>query len=46
MSDFRAYYLGWKNDVAKLVAEVKRLEGQAEEEAKDAMQRLASVMTP
>ncbi len=45
MSDFRAYYVGWKNDVATLVAEVQRLESQADDEAKDAMKRLASVMT-
>jgi hypothetical protein len=45
MSDFRAYYIGWKNDVAALVAEVERLEGQVAEEAKEAMKRLASVMT-
>jgi hypothetical protein len=45
MSDFRAYYLGWKNDVARLVAEVERLGNQADDEAKDAMKRLASVMT-
>jgi hypothetical protein len=45
MSDFRAYYIGWKNDVAKLVAEVQRLEDQAADEAKDAMERLVSVIT-
>jgi hypothetical protein len=45
MSDFRAYYLGWKDDVATLVAEIKRLESNATEEATDAMRRLASVMT-
>jgi len=45
MSDFRAYYIGWKNDVARLVAEVERLADQADGEAKDAMKRLASVMT-
>jgi hypothetical protein len=45
MSDFRAYYIGWKNDVATLVAEVERLGNQGDDEAKDAMKRLASVMT-
>jgi hypothetical protein len=45
MSDFRAYYIGWKNDVAKVVAELQRLRAQVDDEGRDAMERLAVAMT-